>query len=78
MHPHAIIALFMKYYPAMKKNEMLPSSNIDGARDDQTKWSKPNTMWYHFSVESKIWQVNFCTNQKQAHRGRRDGWVVWD
>ena len=37
MHPNAIIALFMKYYPAMKKNEMLPSSNIDGARDEHTK-----------------------------------------
>ena len=42
MHPNAITALFMKYYPAVKKNEMLPSSNIDGARDDHTKRSKPD------------------------------------
>ena len=45
MNPNVIIALFMKYYPAMKKNEMLPSSNIDGARDDHTKWSESDK--YH-------------------------------
>ena len=40
-------------------------SNMDGPRDDHTKWSqkKTNAMWYQLNVESKKkkTQINFFT-----------------
>ena len=42
-----------------RKRKKAICSNVDGPRDDRTKWSRSeretNTMWYHLDVESKIW-----------------------
>ena len=67
--------LTMEYYSVIKKqwNNTI-CSNMDGPRDNHTKWSqrKTNIIWYHVYVETKIWQkmTYLVTKQKQAHRHR--------
>ena len=45
----------MEYYLAIKKQKNANRSNMDGHREDQTKWNNSNTniTWYHLYVESK-------------------------
>ena len=59
----------MEYYSANKKewNNAI-YSNIDGPRDDHTKWSKPKTniRWYHSYVESTVWHKwTYLQNRKR-------------
>ena len=75
----------MEYYSAIK-NEIL-CSNMNGPRDDHTKWSKSererNTIWYHWYEESKydtdelIYEKETDSQTQRADfwlpRGRRGG-----
>ena len=65
----------MKYYSAIKKNEILPFAatwmDLEGIMLSEISQRKTNTVWYHLYVESKKYnkQMNI-TKQKQIHRYR--------
>ena len=85
----------MEYHSDIKKewNKAI-CSNMDGPRDDHTKWSKSDRKknFYHFSVKYyKMIQMNLFTKQKYSHRHRnqihgyqkgkgqrRDKLRIWD
>ena len=70
----------MQYYSAAKKewNNAI-CSNIDGPRDDYTKWSKSEQqisydITYMWNLKKEI-HTNLLTKQKQLHRHRKQTWL---
>ena len=66
----------MKYYTAIKKNEILPSVTTwvdpEGTVLTEVRQRKTNTIWFHLYVESK--NKIITDSQKQRPKGGR-GWV---
>ena len=61
----------MEYYSAVKKNRYAICSNMDGPRDDHTKWSKPDKerqilydITYMWNLKKKKIQMNLFMKQK--------------
>ena len=54
----------MKYYSAIKKNEILPfANNEDGSRDYHTKWSKSDRERQILHNIACMWNLKYDTNE---------------
>ena len=53
------VVYVMKYYSAIKKNEIVPfvttQMGLEIITLSEVSQKETNTMWYHLYVESKIW-----------------------
>ena len=65
----------IEYYSVIKKegNDVI-CNNVDATRDYHTKWNKSgrktNTIWYHLSVESKMWHKwTYLWNRQVVAKG---------
>ena len=57
-------------------------SNVDGARDCHTEWSRTEKERYHMpslirGIYKEVIQTNLCTWQKQTHRLRKQVYGCW-
>ena len=63
----------MKYYLAIKKNEIMPFAttwmDLEIIILNEVRQRKTNIIWYHLLVESKkMIQMSLFTKQKQTYR----------
>ena len=70
----------MEYYPAIKKNEIMPSAviwmDLENVILSEVNLTKTNTTCYHLHTQSrKVMQMNLFTKQKLTQAQKRNLWL---
>ena len=70
----------MEYYPAIKKNEIMPSAviwmDLENVILSEVNLTKTNTTCYHLHMQSrKVIQMNLFTKQKLTQAQKRNLWL---